>query len=95
MDIFYDFLTTTGFANLIWGNVIMIAIGIVFIHLAITRDYEPLLLLPIGFGMIVGNIPAIPSMALGVYDEGSVLRYIYFGVTSGLFPPLIFWELAQ
>ena len=90
MDIFYDFLNTTGFANLIWGNVIMIAIGIVFIHLAITRDYEPLLLLPIGFGMIVGNIPAIPSMALGVYDEGSVLRYIYFGVTSGLFPPLIF-----
>ena len=90
MDIFYDFLNTTGFANLSWGNVIMIAIGIVFIHLAITRDYEPLLLLPIGFGMIVGNIPAIPSMALGVYDEGSVLRYIYFGVTSGLFPPLIF-----
>ncbi|MCY3871513.1 MAG: sodium ion-translocating decarboxylase subunit beta [Gemmatimonadetes bacterium] len=90
MDIFYDFLHTTGFANLSWGNVIMIAIGIVFIHLAITRDYEPLLLLPIGFGMIVGNIPAIPSMALGVYDEGSVLRYIYFGVTSGLFPPLIF-----
>lgn len=90
MDILYDFLNTTGFANLSWGNVIMIAIGIVFIHLAITRDYEPLLLLPIGFGMIVGNIPAIPSMALGVYDEGSVLRYIYFGVTSGLFPPLIF-----
>jgi len=90
MDILYDFLTTTGFANLSVGNLGMMVIGIVFINLAITKHYEPLLLLPIGFGMIVGNIPSISSMALGVYDEGSVLRYIYFGVTSGLFPPLIF-----
>ena len=65
MDIFYHFLNTTGFANLSVGNGVMIAIGIVFIHLAITKDYEPLLLLPIGFGMIVGNIPSISSMALG------------------------------
>lgn len=90
MEILFEFLKTTGFANLTIGNVAMIAIGMVFINLAIARHYEPLLLLPIGFGMIVGNIPAISSMALGVYDEGSVLRYIYFGVTSGIFPPLIF-----
>ena len=90
MDILYGFLDTTGFANLSVGNLGMMVIGIVFINLAITKHYEPLLLLPIGFGMIVGNIPSIPSMALGVYDEGSVLQYIYFGVTSGLFPPLIF-----
>lgn len=90
MEILSDFLSTTGFANLSVGNVVMMVIGIVFINLAITKHYEPLLLLPIGFGMVVGNIPSISSMALGVYDEGSVLRYIYFGVTSGLFPPLIF-----
>ncbi|MCZ6633780.1 MAG: sodium ion-translocating decarboxylase subunit beta [bacterium] len=90
MGILFDFIQTTGFANLTFGNVAMILIGIIFITLAITRHYEPLLLVPIGFGAIVGNIPSIPSMALGVYDEGSVLRYIYFGVTSGLFPPLIF-----
>lgn len=90
MDILAEFLGTTGFANLTYGNVLMIVIGIVFINLAITKHYEPLLLLPIGFGMVVGNVPSVASMALGVYDEGSVLRYIYFGVTSGLFPPLIF-----
>ena len=90
MDILVEFLGTTGFANLTFGNVLMIVIGITFINLAITKHYEPLLLLPIGFGMVVGNVPSIASMALGVYDEGSVLRYIYFGVTSGIFPPLIF-----
>ena len=90
MGILLEFIQTTGFANLTFGNVVMILIGIIFIPLAIPRHYEPLLLVPIGFGAIVGNIPSIPSMALGVYDEGSVLRYIYFGVTSGLFPPLIF-----
>lgn len=90
MEILAEFLNTTGFANLTFGNVLMIVIGIVFINLAITKHYEPLLLLPIGFGMVVGNIPSVASMALGVYDDGSVLRYIYFGVTSGLFPPLIF-----
>jgi sodium ion-translocating decarboxylase beta subunit len=90
MEILVEFLGTTGFANLTFGNVLMIVIGITFINLAITKHYEPLLLLPIGFGMVVGNVPSIASMALGVYDEGSVLRYIYFGVTSGIFPPLIF-----
>ena len=90
MDIFYQFLETTGFAQMTWGNAIMIVIGLVFIGLAIIKDYEPLLLLPIGFGVVVGNIPTIESMALSVYDEGSVLSYIYFGVSHGVFPPLIF-----
>lgn len=90
MDIFYDFLGTTGFAQMTIGNVIMVVIGIIFISLAITKDYEPLLLVPIGFGVLVGNIGYIDSMTLGVYDEGSVLYYIYFGVSQGIFPPLIF-----
>ena len=58
MDIFLQFLKTTGIANLTFGNLIMILIGCTFITLAIRKHYEPLLLLPIGFGAIVGNIPA-------------------------------------
>ena len=90
MNILLDFLSTTSFATMAWGNALMIVIGLVFISLAIVKDYEPLLLLPIGFGMVVGNITSIPGMSLSVYDEGSVLSYIYFGVSQGLFPPLIF-----
>ncbi len=81
---------TTAFAELQIGNVVMILIGITFIYLAIAKHYEPLLLVPIGFGVIVGNIPAVSGMALGVYDDGSVLRFLYFGVEKGIYPPLIF-----
>lgn len=81
---------TTAFAELQFGNIVMIVIGIVFIYLAITKHYEPLLLVPIGFGVIVGNIPSLPDMSLSVYDEGSVLQYLYFGVEKGVYPPLIF-----
>ncbi len=90
MDILQNFLGTTGFALMTWGNLIMIVVGIIFITLAVVKNYEPLLLLPIGFGAIVGNIPSIASMPLGVYDVGSVLSYLYFGVMKGIFPPLIF-----
>ncbi len=90
MEILLEFLSTTAVANMSGGNLLMIAIGAIFISLAIRKDYEPLLLLPIGFGCIVGNLPSISSMAIGVYDQGSVLYYIYFGVSQGIFPPLIF-----
>ncbi len=90
MDIFFKFLETTGFASLTLGNAVMILIGIVFVTLAIRKDYEPLLLVPIGMGAIVGNIPVIDGMALSVYDSGSVLNYLYFGVSQGVYPPLIF-----
>lgn len=85
-----DFLSTTAFTNMSGGNLVMILIGCVFIGLAIIKYYEPLLLLPIGFGCILGNIPPVPGMPVGVYDEGSVLAYLYSGVTYGIFPPLIF-----
>ncbi|MCB2156712.1 sodium ion-translocating decarboxylase subunit beta [bacterium] len=68
----------------------MIAVGLVFIYLAISKDYEPLLLVPIGFGILVGNIPYHPSMNLGYNNEGSVLYILYHGVRWGWFPPLIF-----
>ena len=90
MEILLEFLSTTAVANMSGGNLLMLFIGAIFISLAIRKDYEPLLLLPIGFGCIVGNLPSIASMAIGVYDQGSVLYYIYFGVSQGIFPPLIF-----
>ena len=52
-----DFLTFTGFACGYYGNYIMILVGFIFLRLAIKRDFEPLLLVPIGFGIILGNIP--------------------------------------
>ena len=99
MDILTEFLKSTGFAQMELGNAIMILIGCVFIGLAIRKDYEPLLLVPIGFGIIVGNIPYVATMSLGVYDDwvekgslqnASVLSQLYFGVKYGMFPPLIF-----
>ncbi|MFU8842651.1 MAG: sodium ion-translocating decarboxylase subunit beta [Bacteroidales bacterium] len=86
---FFDF---TGFANATWGHLIMIAVGLFFIFLAIRYNYEPLLLIPIGVGILIGNIPFMlnAGLQLGVYEEGSVLNYLYFGVRTGLYPPLIF-----
>ncbi len=84
------FIQNSGFAHLELGNVAMILIGIVFIYLAVVKDYEPLLLVPIGLGILVGNVPPIAGMALSVYDQGSVLSYLYFGVVKGIYPPLIF-----
>jgi len=84
------FFNNSGFACLEWTNLVMIVVGAVFIYLAVTKDYEPLLLVPIGFGVILGNIPPVEGMPLSVYAEGSVLSYIYMGVMKGIYPPLIF-----
>lgn len=88
------FLRTTGFSHLEWGHLIMILVGLVFIYLAIAKKFEPLLLLPIGFGILMGNIPYAAGMQLGVYDEGSVLYYLYQGVIKGIYPPLIFFGIG-
>ena len=84
---FYKF---TGFANATPGHLIMIVIGIIFIYLGIKFDYEPLLLVPIGAGIIIGNIPFVAGMQTGIYETGSVMNYLYFGVVKGIYPPLIF-----
>ncbi|MFW6371522.1 MAG: sodium ion-translocating decarboxylase subunit beta [Bacteroidota bacterium] len=72
----------------------MIVVGLFFIFLAIRFDYEPLLLIPIGVGIIIGNIPFYSegniNLQLGIYQEGSVMNYLYFGVLKGIYPPLIF-----
>ena len=85
-----QFFHYSGFANCEWGNLIMIVVGLIFITLAITKEYEPMLLIPIGFGIILGNIPFTDGLQVGVYENGSVLNYLYFGVLKGVYPPLIF-----
>ncbi|MDD3844440.1 MAG: sodium ion-translocating decarboxylase subunit beta [Bacteroidales bacterium] len=84
------FLQYTGFANATPGHILMILIGMLFVYLAIKKDWEPLLLIPIGFGIIIGNIPLFPGLQVGVYEEGSVLNILYQGVQKGFYPPLIF-----
>ena len=86
MDEFFAFLSTTGLAHFDYKSGIMVVIGLIFITLAIVKHYEPLLLIPIGFGILIGNMPGV----VGVYVPGSVMNIIYFGVRSGLYPPLIF-----
>lgn len=81
---------STGFFQGDYRNLIMILVGLFFIYLAIAKDYEPLLLLPIGFGILVGNIPFMNGMKIGIYEDGSVLNYLYMGVTKGIYPPIIF-----
>ena len=90
LERFQQFFEYTAFANMTGAHMIMIAIGLFFIYLAISKDYEPLLLVPIGFGMIVGNIPFFPGLKIGIYETGSVMNYLYFGVIQGVYPPLIF-----
>jgi len=95
-----QFVGYTSFANFTLGHVAMIMIGLAFIYLAIAKEYEPMLLIPIGFGMLVGNIPfwgadhivnTDPSnLQIGIYQSGSVLNYLYYGVRQGIYPPLIF-----
>ncbi|MBN1932866.1 MAG: sodium ion-translocating decarboxylase subunit beta [Desulfobacterales bacterium] len=89
-NLILDFLSNTGFALADYRHYIMILIGILFIYLGIAKHYEPLLLVPIGFGILVGNIPVFKGLGLGIYEDNSVLHYLYFGVTSGIYPPLIF-----
>lgn len=96
----------SGFVNLEWQNAVMIAVAVFFLYLAIKKKYEPLLLVPIAFGIVLANLPGADMMldttggelgAIGSevvagahwYDSG-ILRIIYVGVKSGLFPCLIF-----
>ena len=97
MDTISLLYSNTGFANIHFDNIIMIVLGAVAIWLAIVKKYEPLLLLPIGFGVIMGNMPYMAGLPIGVYDtitngnsQNSVFSLLYWGVKVGIFPPLIF-----
>ena len=89
---FDQFFRYTAFPNFTIGHVIMLTIGLIFIYLAIAKEYEPLLLVPIGFGILIGNIPFLQgaNLQIGIYEPGSVMGYSYFGVLKGIYPLLIF-----
>ncbi len=88
------FLTFTGFANATPGHYIMICVGIFFLYLGVVKKLEPMLLEPIGFGILIGNIPFLPGTQVGIYEEGSLLYYLHFGLLKGIYPPLIFLGLG-
>ncbi len=87
-----DFWTYTGFANATPGHLAMIVVGLFFLYLALKRNFEPMLLIPIGFGILIGNIPfkIDAGLEVGIYEEGSVLNTLYQGVRTGWYPPLVF-----
>ncbi len=85
-----QFFSSTAFSNLTLGHILMIVIGLFFIYLAIKKEYQPLLLIPIGFGIILGNVPVIQGLQVGIYENGSVLNFLFSGVSKGLYPSLIF-----
>jgi len=80
-----NFLQSTGLLAMTWQNVLMIVVAAVLIYLGIAKKYEPLLLVPIGFGAILVNLPMT-----GLLEDGGLLNYFYWGIKSGIFPPLIF-----
>jgi len=94
MELLLQFLSNTGFYLGSYGNFVMLAIGSLFVYLAIAKQYEPLLLLPIGFGVLIGNIPFFRGFGLGIYEANSVLHYLYFGVTTGVYPSIVFLGLG-
>ena len=94
IDVLTNLFKSSGFAALDWRNILMIIISFVLVYLAIAKQFEPLLLLPIAFGMFLSNLPLAGLMAEAAegqpwYSAG-VLRIIYSGVKSNLFPCLIF-----
>jgi oxaloacetate decarboxylase beta subunit len=90
METFILFLKDTGFANFTLQNAIMMVFGAIFIYLAIKKNYEPLLLVPIGFGIIIGNTPVPFGLAAGIDADSSVFHALYWGVKNGLYPAMIF-----
>jgi oxaloacetate decarboxylase beta subunit len=80
-----EFFASTAFSVITWRDLLMLAVSILLLYLGIARKYEPLLLVPIGFGALLSNIPLAAMTA-----DGGLLHYFYFGISAGIFPPLIF-----
>lgn len=85
MEGFIQLWQSTGLSNFLIGQVLMMGVGFLLIFLAIRKGFEPLLLLPIGFGAVLSNIPVA-----GIAEEGGLLSYLYYGIKTGIFPLLIF-----
>ena len=95
LSVFGELLAQSGFAALTWQQAVMLLISFILLYLAIKKQFEPLLLLPIAFGMFLANLPLAGLMneADNWYNSG-VLRIIYSGVKSSLFPCLIFMAVG-
>lgn len=94
LQMFSQFLSNTGFYLVDYRQIIMLIAGSTFVYLGIAKQFEPLLLIPIGFGILIGNIPFFKGFGIGIYEQGSVLNYLYFGVRTGIYPSLIFLGLG-
>jgi len=101
LQVIKDFWASTGYVAMTWQQLVMIGIACLLLYLAIVKKYEPLLLLPISFGMLLANIPLAYLMEYPVYEIGKnglpelkqlggLLYYLYQGVKLGIYPPLIF-----
>ena len=106
MDIgqtFIDFANQSGFATMTWQQGVMIVVACILLYLAIVKQYEPLLLLPIAFGMLLTNLPGAGLYHTELFADGHVhwdlfadtantglIDYLYLGVKLGIYPPLIF-----
>lgn len=95
METFWNIFAVTGIGGLTVGNLVMNAIAITFITLAIRKHYEPLLLVPIGFGILMANVPPIVIAGDQIYytsvtNPNSQMYFLYYGVLKGIYPPLIF-----
>ena len=91
IEVIKDTLMNSGFANLSYKHVIMIAIACTFLYLAIKKGYEPYLLIPIAFGILLVNLPITGLMAPPIDGgNGGLLYYLYQGTNLGIYPPLIF-----
>lgn len=108
MEVFFEsiqgLINDSGFVNLDWKSLVMIGISCVLVYLAVVKQFEPLLLLPIAFGMLLTNIPCPAEFQIfhmdffvgkeidfgKVLHEGGLLDILYLGVKLGVYPPLIF-----
>ena len=89
-DLFYQFLSNTGYFLADYRHIIILVVGCIFLYLGTAKKYEPLLLVPIGFGILVGNVPFFKGFGIGIYESNSVLHYLYWGVRTGVILPLCF-----
>ena len=89
-NVLAELLEASGFAALTWQNLAMILVSFVLFYLAIVKKFEPLLLLPISFGMFLVNLPLAGLMNEGGVDKGGIIYFMSYGVKSNLFPCLVF-----
>ena len=92
MNLLNTLYGTTGLSMLTFQQTIMIIVALLLLYLAIKREYEPYLLLPIAFGMLLANLPGVPNE--GIMEKGGLLYYLYQGVKLGIYPPLIFLAIG-